>query len=136
MQDSTQVRAGTPAPAAQVFNDQSIRQVVRLSVGGERIRIKVSNLFGTTPVTFSGVQVAKSVGGSGIDAASSQAVQFGGQASVTLAAGEERMSDAVAMPVAPLADITVTTSLWHGDSQADRPQSASNARCVNRNCTS
>ncbi len=108
MQDSTQVRAGTPAPAAQVFNDQSIRQVVRLSVGGERIRIKVSNLFGTTPVTFSGVQVAKSVGGSGIDAASSQAVQFGGQASVTLAAGEERMSDAVAMPVAPLADIAVT----------------------------
>ena len=108
MQDSTQVRAGTAAPAVQVFNDQSIRQVVRLSLGGDAIRIKLSNLFGTTPVTFSGVQVAPSTGGAGIDAASSRVVQFGGQPTVTLAPGEERMSDAIAMPVKALSDVAVT----------------------------
>ena len=108
MQDSTQVRAGTPAPAVEVFNDQSIRQVVRLSLGGDRIRVKVSNLFGKAPVTFSGVQVAPSTGGAGIDAARSRVVQFAGQPSVTLAAGEERLSDPVALPVQALGDVAVT----------------------------
>ncbi|MEO8013454.1 MAG: SGNH/GDSL hydrolase family protein [Polaromonas sp.] len=107
MLDATQARAGT-TPVVQVFNNQSIRHVLRLSLGGDAMRVKVSNLFGKAPITFSGVQVAKSTGGSGIDVSSSQVVTFNGQPSVTVAAGTELLSDPVTTPVTPLSNIAVT----------------------------
>ena len=57
MMDATQVRAGT-TPVVEVFNNQSVRQVLRLSLGGDRVRIKVSNLFGKAPITVSGANAA------------------------------------------------------------------------------
>ena len=108
MLDATQARAGTTPPVAQVFSDQSIRHVLRLSLGGDAFRLKVSNLFGKTPITFSGVQVARSTGGSSIDVSSSRAVTFNGQASVTVAAGTELLSDPVPLAVTPLANMAVT----------------------------
>jgi lysophospholipase L1-like esterase len=107
MMDATQVRAGT-TPVVETFANQSVRQVVRLSLGGDRVRVKVSNLFGKAPVTFSGVQVARSTSGSGIDVASSRAVTFGGQPSVTLPAGSELLSDAVPFTAHPLDNVAVT----------------------------
>lgn len=108
MLDATQARAGTTPPVAQVFTDQSVRHVLRLSLGGDAFRIKVSNLFGKAPITFSGVQVARSTGGSSIDVSSSRAVTFNTQASVTVAAGTELLSDPIAFPVTPLTNVAVT----------------------------
>ena len=107
MLDATQARAGT-APVVQTFNDQSIRHVLRLSLGGDAIRLKVSNLFGKTPITFSGIQVARSTGGSGIDVSSSRVVTFSRQPTVTVAAGAELLSDPIALPSASLSSIAVT----------------------------
>jgi lysophospholipase L1-like esterase len=107
MLDANQARAGT-APVVQTFNDQSIRHVLRLSLGGDAIRLKVSNLFGKTPITFSGIQVARSTGGSGIDVGSSRVVTFSRQPTVTVAAGAELLSDPIALPSASLSSIAVT----------------------------
>jgi lysophospholipase L1-like esterase len=107
MMDATQVRAGT-TPVIEVFNNQSLRQVLRLSLGGDAIRLKVSNLFGKAPITFSGVQVAKSTGGSGIDVSSNRVVTFNGQPTVTVAAGAELLSDPIALPAPALANMAVT----------------------------
>lgn len=108
MLDATQARAGAATPVAQVFSDQSIRHVLRLSLGGDSIRVKVSNLFGKAPITFSGVQVARSTGASSIDVSSSRTVTFSGQPSVTLAAGAELLSDPIALPVTPQTNLAVT----------------------------
>ena len=109
MLDATQARAGvTPLPVAQVFDNQSVRHVLRLSLGGDAIRLKVSNLFGKTPITFSGIQVARSTGGSGIDVSSNQIVTFSNQPTVTVAAGAELLSDPIALPVTPLTNLAVT----------------------------
>jgi len=110
MLDATADLPGLPARAAETFNNQTIRQVVRLSLGGDTIRIKLSNLFGRAPITFAGVHVAKSstVVQGGIDTGTDRAVTFGGQASVTLAAGAELLSDAVALPVSALENIAVS----------------------------
>ena len=108
MLDATVARAGTTPPVAQVFNDQSIRHVLRLSLGGDAIRLKVSNLFGKTPLTFSGIQVARSTGGSSIDVASSRVVTFGSQPAVTVAAGTEVLSDPIALSPGPLTNLAVT----------------------------
>lgn len=108
MLDATMARASAPPPVPQVFNDQSIRQVLRLSLGGDAVQLKVSNLFGKTPISFSGVQVAKSTGGSSIDVSSNRVVTFSGQPTITVAAGAELLSDPIALPFAPLANMAVT----------------------------
>jgi lysophospholipase L1-like esterase len=108
LSDATHTLPGVPPASPQTFNNQTVRQVLRLSLGGDAIRIKVSNLFGASPITFSSVRVARSSGASGIDAGTDRAVTFGGQASTTLPAGAEAMSDTIDLAVAPLSNIAVS----------------------------
>ena len=109
MVDATNALPGTTAAAAQSFNNQSIRQPLRLSLGGDTLRVRISNLFGKSAVTFSGVHVAKTgATTNAIDPGSDHAVTFGGQASVTLAPGAEMTSDAVALATSPLSMVAVT----------------------------
>lgn len=108
LSDLEQSIAGFPAPVVDTFKDQTVRHVMRVSLGGDRWRIRVSNLFGKQPVTFTGVHLARSTGQSNIEAGSSQAVTFGGQGAVTLAPGAEAQSDPVALMVAPLGSVTVS----------------------------
>lgn len=107
--DSTQVPPFFPASEPEVFNTQTVRQVVRMSLGGDRWRIQLSNRFGQQPVTFSGVRVARSTGGSNIDVGSSRTVTFGGQASLTLEPGYEASSDPVELTVEALGNLAVTS---------------------------
>jgi lysophospholipase L1-like esterase len=99
---------GQPAQNAPTFNAQTVRQVARLSLGGDALRIKVSNLFGTSPLAISGMRVARSTGGSSIDLNADYAVTFGGQSGVTVPAGTELYSDAVPMATGPLTDIAIS----------------------------
>jgi lysophospholipase L1-like esterase len=99
---------GAPVPMPQELNDQSLRQIVRLSAGGERLRVRLSNLFNAEPVRFDAVGLARSTGGSGIDPASHVALTFGGASAVTLAAGEERWSDFVSFAADAEASVAVT----------------------------
>lgn len=108
LSDAAQSLPGFPPPAVQVFDNQTVRQVVRVSLGSTAIRIRVSNLFGKAPLTISAIRVARSSGASNIDAASDRAVSFGGQRSLTLAPGSEALSDAIDLPVAPLSNIAVS----------------------------
>jgi len=108
LSDAAQSLPGFPPPAVQVFDNQTVRQVVRVSLGSTAIRIKVSNLFGKTPLTISGIRVARSSGASNIDAGTDRAVTFGGQRSLTLAPGSDMLSDAIDLPVAPLSNVAVS----------------------------
>ena len=108
MSDATQVLPGAAPAVPQSFNNQTVRHVLRLSLGGNTLRVKVSNLFGKSPITFTAVRVAKSTGLSSVDVSTDKSVTFNGQASVTLAAGTELVSDAVSLEVAPLTNIAVS----------------------------
>jgi lysophospholipase L1-like esterase len=99
---------GQPAQTAPSFNAQTVRQVVRLSLGGDAMRIKVSNLFGTAPLTISGMRVARSTGGSSIDTSTDFAVTFASQTSVTVPAGTELYSDTVPFATGPLTDLAIS----------------------------
>lgn len=100
--------AGAPRPAPALFSDQTVRQIAHLSAGGSKLRVKLSNLFGSGPVTFTAVRIAKSTGASSIDASTDRAVTFGGAASLTAPAGGELWSDDVDLPVARGADVAVS----------------------------
>src|SRR6185369_11348971 len=106
--DAAATLPGLIPGAPRVFNNQTVRQVLRLSLGGDTLRIRVSNLFGVGPVTFSGVRVARSTGQSNIDPTTDRAVTFSGQNSVTLAAGAELFSDTVALPTSTFDNLAVS----------------------------
>ncbi|MET0275098.1 MAG: SGNH/GDSL hydrolase family protein [Phenylobacterium sp.] len=100
------------APAADL-TDATVRQVIRLTVGGPRLRVRLSNAFGTAPLTFSAVRVARPValGAARIDPATDRAVTFNGLAGVTVPAGADYLSDPVELPVAALSSLAVSFHL-------------------------
>ncbi|MDD2735431.1 MAG: SGNH/GDSL hydrolase family protein [Desulfuromonadaceae bacterium] len=99
---------GFPAPTPMSFENQTLRQTFRLSAGGDCVRIKLSNLFGAEPVTFSGVRIAKSLGNGAIDPDSDSYVTFNGECVLVLAAGAERWSDSVPLPTMKNMDLVVS----------------------------
>ena len=76
-------------------DDQTLRMVVHPSIGGDVWRAKLSNRFGTQPVTFGPVTAALQQSGATIVPGTSRQLTFDGQPSVTLQPGEERRSDPV-----------------------------------------
>jgi lysophospholipase L1-like esterase len=107
-QDYAEAFPGGMPPAPQTFSDQTLRHVLRLSAGGDELRVHLSNRFGTSPLRIDAIAVAPSSGGPAIDAASSLALSFGGAPSVTIAPGEELWSDYAPFPLAAESDIAVS----------------------------
>ncbi len=84
--------------ATQGARDQSFRQIVRPDIWGQQTRVRLSNVFGTQPVTFDDAFVGLQESGNAVVAGTNQPLRFKGQASVTVAPGESVVSDPVALP--------------------------------------
>ena len=76
-------------------NDQTFRLIVRPDIWGRQARLRLTNVFGTKPVTFDGVFVGLQMGGAGLVKGTNRPVTFGGKDSVTVAPGASVWSDAV-----------------------------------------
>jgi lysophospholipase L1-like esterase len=88
---------GIPA----TLHDQTVRQTVRASVGGSRVRVVLSNEYGAQALQIGAAQIAPA-GGAG------KALTFGGQQSVSVPASAVVMSDPVDMPARPLSRLSVS----------------------------
>jgi lysophospholipase L1-like esterase/peptidoglycan/xylan/chitin deacetylase (PgdA/CDA1 family) len=86
----------------------TLRQVVRLSAGGERLRVRFSNLFGTTPLTIGAASVAPALAPGTARIGSSRPLRFAGQAQAVIPPGAEIWSDPVAVPLPPGADLAIS----------------------------
>ena len=86
--------------AARGAADQSFRMIVRPDVWGKQARIRLSNAWGTKPVTFDGVHVGLQLSGSALVPGSNRPVTFAGQRSVTVAPGATAVSDPTDLPFA------------------------------------
>jgi len=104
----TEPRNLPPSPG---LTSNTLRQIVQVSVGGERLRVRFSNAFGTNPVTMNSIHLALSAGGSAIETNSDCALTFQGKASVAIPAGKAVVSDPVDFDLAPLSDLAVTIDL-------------------------
>lgn len=82
------------------WSNQTLREVAHVTLGGSQLRVGLSNEFGLSPVTFAHVSVAQQLNGA-TSVGMPTVVTFGGATSVTLAAGAEASSDAVAFPTTP-----------------------------------
>jgi lysophospholipase L1-like esterase len=94
--------------AMKPFTLTTLRQIVHISNGGDQVRIRFSNAFGTDSLAIADVHVAVSAGGSSIKDGTDHAVTFGGAATIRLAPGAEIYSDAVPLAVAPLSDLAIS----------------------------
>ncbi len=91
------------------FHNQTVREIVRVSIGGQRIRIRLSNEYGSRPVPIQSIHVALANVDGTIQTASDRPVTFGGLRSVTLLAGAPMLSDSIELSVSPLAHLAVST---------------------------
>jgi lysophospholipase L1-like esterase len=95
-------------PPAPGLTGNALRQVVYVSIGGEQLRLRLSNELGDGPVTMRSVHVAPSTGAAGIDAARDTSLTFAGAASVTIPAGQAVASDPFTFALRPLAKVAIT----------------------------
>ncbi|MFG6440742.1 SGNH/GDSL hydrolase family protein [Roseateles sp. LKC17W] len=110
-----QLAPASPAPAAawqSPLRDVSLRQIVRTTVAGQTMRVRVSNLFGREPLTLGAASVARvqpgtESGAPQLQAGSLQPLHFQGRRELVLGPGEEAWSDPVALPVPARADVAV-----------------------------
>ncbi len=91
--------------------NQTIRQIASVSIGGQRVRVVISNEYGTMPLKIGAAQVALADKGSAIVEGSGKPLTFGGQTSVVIPPGAPVVSDPVNLSVAPLGSVAVSLFL-------------------------
>jgi lysophospholipase L1-like esterase len=104
-------------PSEPGLSGNTLRQVVRVSIGGDRLRARFSNEFGSGSLTLQAVHVAASAGGAAIDQATDRVLTFDGQLAVTLAPGTAVMSDPFRFPLQPRSNLALT--IHFGETPAD-----------------
>lgn len=100
-----------PNWSQQGFANHTVRQVVRVTTGGTKARIELSNRYGTTPLRITGATVARTDKGASVKAGSVRQLSFGSGRSVTIPAGGTAYSDGVPFTVKALESVTVTLYL-------------------------
>jgi lysophospholipase L1-like esterase len=95
-------------PGARGFSNQTVRMVVRSSIGGKQVRIKVANAFGSAPVTIGAAHIALRDKDSEIVPASDHALTFNGKPGCILSPGVVRLSDPVDVNLPPLTDLAIS----------------------------
>jgi lysophospholipase L1-like esterase len=105
--------SASPQPVAEpiALNGQTIRQIVHTSLGGPRVRVRVSNAYGTSGLVIGAAHVALSAGGASIDRGTDRVLTFSGSPSTTIPAGALAVSDAVELNVPALGDLAVSLYL-------------------------
>jgi len=105
--------ANSPAPslAGESFNNHTLRMNARVSIGGDALRVRVSNAYGDSPLEVGAAFVGIRDQGSTIVAESARQLTFGGSESATIAAGALAISDSVSLDVEPLADLAISIYL-------------------------
>jgi len=96
------------------FNDETLRLVVHTSIGGDAVRIRLSNTFSAEPVTVTVAHLALRDAGSRIRSGTDHALTFSGRASVMIPGGASVLSDPLPQAVPALSDIAISLYLPQG----------------------
>lgn len=96
---------GTQPPLS--LNNQTLREIVHASLGGSRVRVVLSNEFGTAPLIIGAASIALRDKDARIAANSNRTLVFSGKPSVTIPAGASMISDPVDENVPPMGDLAI-----------------------------
>ena len=95
-------------PPSPTFDNQTIRMVVRPTIGGQRLRIRFSNEFGTAPTVIGTAHVALVSQGAKIVPESDRVLTFGGKPSTSIPPGSPMLSDPLDLKVTAFAEIAIS----------------------------
>ena len=90
------------------MSNRSVRQVVKVSVGGDVIRLKLSNIYSMQPVEIRSIYIAHAKDSFDIDTKSAQYLKFSNNYKVIIPAGKQIVSDALKFPLKNLERIAIT----------------------------
>lgn len=96
-----------PIPATSSFSDQTVVQIVKVSAGGAKVRIRLSNEYGSKPLVIGGARIGLADTKGGFQAGSDHALTFGGENTVTIPAGAPMLSDPLDWPVSALSTLAI-----------------------------
>jgi lysophospholipase L1-like esterase len=94
-----------------VFHDQTLREIVHASIGGDTVRVRLSNAFGADAVEIGAAHLAVGVSGSAVNPATDRILSFSGRPRVEIPAGAVVLSDPVQLKVAPAANLAISLYL-------------------------
>ncbi|MFO1038163.1 MAG: SGNH/GDSL hydrolase family protein [Geminicoccaceae bacterium] len=114
-----------PIEIPRALRNQTIRQNARVSLGGDRIRVELSNEYGDQPLVIGAAHVALAGANGAIVAGSDRPLTFSGHPSITVPPGAPVWSDPVDLDVKALGDVSVSlflpeitpTTTWHRDAR-------------------
>ncbi len=97
------------------LRDATLREIVHLSIGGDEVRVHLSNVFGTAPLHIGAAHIARAaaLGSSAVDAATDTTLHFGGRPDVSIPEGAEYVSDPVRFVAAPDSSLAISLYLDH-----------------------
>jgi lysophospholipase L1-like esterase len=99
--------------SAEDLTDATLRQIVHLSLGGDTLRLRVSNVFGTEPLQVASIHIAKPLSSAApeIVPGTDTPLTFNGHPDVTVPAGAAYLSDPILFPAPPHANIAISLYL-------------------------
>jgi lysophospholipase L1-like esterase len=104
--------AGPPTSAsALTFSNQTLRLIAHTSIGGNRLRVRLSNEMGSTPLTIGAAWVGITSTYASLVAGSNRQLTFGGRTAITIAPGAPMLSDPVDLAVPAQSDLAVSLYL-------------------------
>jgi lysophospholipase L1-like esterase len=114
------------------FNNQTLREVVHVSLGGSRVRVVLSNAFGTAPLAIGAAAVSLRQKDAEITPGSNRPLTFSGSAATSIPAGAVAVSDPVSLTVPVLADLAIDVFL-PGDTAASPSPLTTHASALQTN---
>jgi hypothetical protein len=95
-------------PAESPITDKTVRVVARPTIGGTQLRVRLSNEFGTAPLTIAAAHIALTDQDSRIQTTTDRVLTFGGSTKITIPAGAPAFSDPVEIAVKPFAEVSIS----------------------------
>lgn len=105
---ATSPRAEELATAGLTFDETTVRQVIHVSIGGTKLRLRLSNAFGTTALSLHGVHFALADAAGTIRPGTDRPLLFHGATAVTIPAGAMMLSDALDFDLPAMSDVAIT----------------------------
>ncbi len=99
---TSQVEPGAP------LTDLTLRQIVYVSIGGDQLRVQLSNFFGEAPLTINAASVGIPSAGASVVPGSLRTLTFGGEASITIASGAKAVSDPVDLAIPGASELAIS----------------------------
>src|SRR5581483_8037631 len=95
------------------FSNQTVREIVHLSIGGDAIRVRLSNAFGTEMADIGAAHIALRDSGAAIASGSDRPLTFSGRPSIGIPAGATVLSDPVKLTVPAAGDLAISLFIPH-----------------------